>query len=271
MGAWQPQQTTTRPRAGDLPVEVEIDHRPTQRRWTVALRALLVIPHSIVLYFVGIAAFVVLVIGWFAALVLQRLPNWAAEFLTGYLRWNFRLQTYMYLLVDTYPPFSLSADPEYPARLLTPPAVAPANRASAFFGILFRGLLAIPAMVVGVVLTYGWGVCAFVIWLIVLISGGTPRPVFDATAAMIRFAVRLQCYVMLITPTYPKRVFGEANDLGLTEDAIEQQPPSTRPLLLSKGGRILLIAFIVIGALVAVGVGYQNANTAQQQSTVQYR
>lgn len=270
MGAAQPQPTADRPAAGNLPVETEIDFQRTQRRWTVAVRALLVIPHAIGLYFLGIAAFVVMVIGWFAALILQRLPQWAADYLAGYSRWSFRVHSYMYLLVDAYPPFSLSANPEYPARLLTPPPVTPANRASVFFGILFRGLIAIPAAVVGIVLSYGWGVCAFFLWLIVLICGGTPRPLFDATAATIRFLIRSQCYVMLITPTYPKRVFGEAKELGIDEDTIEQQPPSTRPLLLSKGGRIVLIVFLVLGALAAVSVGYGNANATHHQSTVYY-
>jgi hypothetical protein len=62
-----------------------------QRRITVFFRIILVIPHWIVLFFVGLAALVVVVIGWFGALFTGRLPSFAADFLTGVLRWQMRV------------------------------------------------------------------------------------------------------------------------------------------------------------------------------------
>jgi len=78
-----------------------------QRRLTVAFRIILAIPQFIVLYFLFIAAFFVLVIGWFGALFMGRLPEWVHSFVSGVVRWTTRVYAYMYLLTDRYPPFSL--------------------------------------------------------------------------------------------------------------------------------------------------------------------
>ncbi|HEX7475130.1 MAG TPA: DUF4389 domain-containing protein [Dehalococcoidales bacterium] len=68
----------------------------------------LVIPHFIVLYFLGIAAFVCLIIVWFAILFTGRYPRGLFEFILGVLRWAFRVEAYAFILVtDKYPPFSL--------------------------------------------------------------------------------------------------------------------------------------------------------------------
>ena len=48
-----------------------------QRRATVIFRIILAIPQFIVLFFLGIAAFFVSMIGWFAALFTGRLPEFA--------------------------------------------------------------------------------------------------------------------------------------------------------------------------------------------------
>ena len=71
------------------PVLVTVAGPAAQRRATVAIRFILVIPHFLALYFLGIAAFVVVVIGWFGALVTGQLPLFAATYLSGYLRWYF--------------------------------------------------------------------------------------------------------------------------------------------------------------------------------------
>ncbi|HEX2586769.1 MAG TPA: DUF4389 domain-containing protein [Gaiellales bacterium] len=70
---------------------------------------LLAIPHYIVLLALGIGAFFVIVIAWFAILFTGRYPRWAFDYVLGVLRWSLRVQAYAFLLItDRYPPFSLS-------------------------------------------------------------------------------------------------------------------------------------------------------------------
>jgi hypothetical protein len=73
------------------------------------IKWLLAIPHWIVLAFLGIAAFVVWIIAWFAILFTGRYPKDLFDFQVGVLRWLLRVEAYALLLVtDKYPAFSLS-------------------------------------------------------------------------------------------------------------------------------------------------------------------
>lgn len=72
------------------------------------LRIILAIPHAIVLAIIGVVFFVVWVIAAISILLNGSYPEWAADFIRGYLRWNARLLAYMASLVDEYPPFSFS-------------------------------------------------------------------------------------------------------------------------------------------------------------------
>ena len=99
--------TTTGPGAS-APIEVAFGAPRDQNRVTVLFRLILVIPQLIALALVGLAALVVLVISWFAALFTTRIPEGCAEFLSGFLRWLARVDAYLYLLTDEYPPFRLA-------------------------------------------------------------------------------------------------------------------------------------------------------------------
>jgi hypothetical protein len=179
-----------------------------QDRLTVLVRIILAIPHIIVLWVLGIAAEVVAVICWFAALFMGRLPASLAEFLAGYLRWSTRFYAYLFLLTDKYPPFEL-ADVDYPVRILIRPG--PLNRLAVFF----RLILAIPAYVVGLLVIYGMETLVmFVTWLIVLIAGQMPRPLHEAIAAGTRYHLRFLGYMLLLTGTYPWGLFGDQPALG---------------------------------------------------------
>jgi hypothetical protein len=68
----------------------------------------LAIPHYFVLVFLGIAAFVCLVITWFAILFTGKYPRGLFDFVLGFSRWCLRVEAYAFILVtDKYPPFNL--------------------------------------------------------------------------------------------------------------------------------------------------------------------
>src|SRR5260370_36176490 len=135
-----------------------------QSRLTVLVRIFMVIPQLVVLWLLGIAALVVVIIGWFGALFTGRLPVFAADFLTGYLRWLTRVYAYLFLLTDVYPPFSLD-DADYPVRVAVMPGRL--NR----LAVLFRYFLLIPCWIVLAIVSYGaLTIFLFVTWLIVLFS-----------------------------------------------------------------------------------------------------
>ena len=78
-------------------------------RWLPLVKWLLVIPHFIVLFFLWIAAIVVVIIAWFAILFTGRYPRGMFDFVEGVIRWGQRVIAYAFLLVtDRYPPFRLA-------------------------------------------------------------------------------------------------------------------------------------------------------------------
>jgi hypothetical protein len=178
-----------------------------QNRLTVLVRIILAIPHLVVLWALGIAAEVVLIICWFAALFLGRLPEGLGGYLTGYLRWLVRVQAYLFLLTDQYPPFELG-EADYPVQILLRPG--PLNRLAVFFRII----LAIPAALLSALVVLGMEtIVMFVTWLIVLIAGQLPRPLYEAIAAGQRYYFRYTGYLFLLTGTYPWGLFGDQPDL----------------------------------------------------------
>jgi hypothetical protein len=78
-------------------------------RWLPLVKWLLAIPHYIVLFFLWIAALVVVIIAWFVILFTGRYPRAMFDFVEGVLRWGQRVIAYAFLLVtDAYPPFRLA-------------------------------------------------------------------------------------------------------------------------------------------------------------------
>jgi Domain of unknown function (DUF4389) len=94
---------------GPYPASIEIvDPAGARDRLTVGLRLILAIPHIIVLVFVLFAWCITTIIAWFAILFTGSYPKGLYEFAVGVMQWRLRVEAYMLLLVDEYPPFSLN-------------------------------------------------------------------------------------------------------------------------------------------------------------------
>ncbi|MGB7218259.1 MAG: DUF4389 domain-containing protein [Vicinamibacterales bacterium] len=99
------------PPFGDAPYPASIeivDPAGPRDRLTVGFRILLAIPHFIVLFFVLLAWCFTTLAAWFIILATGAYPRGLYEFGAGSLRWLIRVQAYVLLLVDEYPPFSLA-------------------------------------------------------------------------------------------------------------------------------------------------------------------
>lgn len=260
---------------GLAPVLVSFAPPTRQSRLTIAFRVILIIPHVIVLWALGIAAEIVVLIGWFAALFTGRLPEWAHTFATGYLRWQIRAYAYFYLLTGSYPPFSLEDEP-YAVRLVT--ARTRLNR----LAVLFRIFLLIPAWFVLAAVSFGLGILGFVSWLIGLFIGRLPENVHLALASFLRYEARYLGYAIMLTGEYPKGLLGDREEpLAAAASAVPEAPgpaspepfttgattavlaPADQPpavadpwrLTLTEGARRLVIVFLVLGVLAWIGYG----------------
>ncbi|WP_307853099.1 DUF4389 domain-containing protein [Kitasatospora sp. RG8] len=193
------------------PVRVEARLDLPLSRWLWLVKWILVIPHWIVLCFLWVAFVLLTVVAFFAILFTGRYPRGIFGFNLGVLRWSWRVSYYAYggLGTDRYPPFSLGAEPDYPATLdVTYP------------GELSRGLvlvkwwlLALPQyLVVGVFVGSfheGWG-GGGLIALLALFAGVAlavttryPPGIFDLLVGLNRWALRVAAYAALMTDSYP--------------------------------------------------------------------
>jgi hypothetical protein len=92
-------------------VHLDLDYPDAEKdlnRWLPLVKWFLVIPHLIVLAFLGLGAVVAVVLAWFAILFTGRYPRGLFDYVVGVGRWALRVQAYATLLVtDEYPPFTL--------------------------------------------------------------------------------------------------------------------------------------------------------------------
>jgi hypothetical protein len=90
----------------DYPITLKVESPQKLSRLTTFFRVFMVIPHVVVLYFLGIVAGVVLFLSWWAILFTAKYPKAFFDYMTWYWRWSTRVNGYSYLLTDKYPPFS---------------------------------------------------------------------------------------------------------------------------------------------------------------------
>jgi Domain of unknown function (DUF4389) len=94
-------------------VHLDVDYPDVSQdlnRWLPLVKWFLAIPHYVALFFLYIAAVVVVVIAWFAILFTGRYPRGLFDFVEGVIRWHNRVVGYALVLVtDRYPPFRLAA------------------------------------------------------------------------------------------------------------------------------------------------------------------
>ena len=93
--------------SGRYPVTFEVQYPENSSRLLIFFRWLLIIPNFVAFYFVMLAWMVATFIAWFAILFTARYPKGLFDFSVGSLRWAARINVYMSMLRDDYPPFGL--------------------------------------------------------------------------------------------------------------------------------------------------------------------
>ncbi|MBM3933120.1 MAG: DUF4389 domain-containing protein [SAR202 cluster bacterium] len=95
------------------PVRLEAEYQETYSRGLallgalVFLKALLLIPHLVILYILGIASAVLAWVGYLVILFTGKQPRGVYHFNLGVLRWQTRTTAWLLSISDKYPPFTM--------------------------------------------------------------------------------------------------------------------------------------------------------------------
>ncbi len=219
----EPEQPATEPVVpvpSVYPVAVHGEMDADLSRWIWAFKWLLIIPHILALFFLWIAFIVLTWIAFFAILFTGRYPRDLFDINLGVIRWSWRVYFYSYgaLGTDRYPPFTLEADPEYPAGV----EIAYPERLSRGLVLVKWWLLAIPQYFIVGIFVGGWWLWSWTpdVWVpagwngliglsvliggfALLFAGRYPRGLFDFVIGMNRWVLRVLAYAALMTDQYP--------------------------------------------------------------------
>jgi hypothetical protein len=193
------------------PVRIEGELTLPLSRWLWLVKWFLLIPHILILVFLWIAFILTTIGAFFVILFTGRYPQGIFDFNLGVLRWTWRVSFYSYsaLATDRYPPFSLSEEPDYPARLyITYPSWQRKG-----LPLIGWWLLGIPQYALATVFVgggVGWeggpgavGSLVFVAAILLLFKNHYRQDVFDVVMGFNRWAMRVCAYGVLMTPEYP--------------------------------------------------------------------
>lgn len=190
------------PHNPEYPVRLEIDHPDGLSHLLPLVKWLLAIPHLIALLLLGIGAYVVLIISFFAVLITGAYPVAMFNYLVGFERWRARVSAYLLLETDKYPPFSLDDDPSYPVRLQVdyPERVAR-------WRPLVNWLLAIPALIGAAIIGIVAYVAVIIAFFAILFTGRYPKGLFEAVTIALRWSARVTLFSYWMTERYPPFVW----------------------------------------------------------------
>jgi hypothetical protein len=187
---------TSEARSAIHPIALIVEDDLGRSRPTVFFRLLLALPHIVWLELWGLVVSVLLLVAWLTTLVGGRLPDGMHAFLARYLRYTTAVYGYVLLLADPFPPFS--GRPGYPIDLRIAGAQSQ-NRLT----VLFRLVLALPALLLSSVFRTVNEVLAFLSWFYALATGRVNRGMRDLSAWLLRYEMQTFAYVLLLTSRYP--------------------------------------------------------------------
>lgn len=203
------------------PVDVEFGEPERQRRWVTALRLFLLIPALILAVafegagyaatFSGDEASVawsggtlatVALFGWFACLVLGRMPPGFRDLQAYGLRYVAQVAAYGLVLTERYPNVdpgeTPASGPDHPVRLTVEDELKRSR-----LTVFFRLLLALPHFVWILLWWIAAIFAAFVTWIAALIIGRPPAGLHRFLSSFVRYSTHVTAYASLTANPFP--------------------------------------------------------------------
>ena len=180
---------------------------PINRLWGIPIlgffiRAILLIPHLLILWLYGVVVGITVWLSWIPVLFLGHQSQLVITIIGGYTRWAIRVASYLFIVTGGYPPFTMGSGYNPEVRF---EGGAPINRlwGIPFLGFVVRYIVLIPHLIVLFFLGVIAAIVLYFAWLPVLILGRQATPVLDLVGGTMRYSARVYAYLFLITDRYP--------------------------------------------------------------------
>ena len=179
------------------PVRIAVDRDLGQSRLTVLFRLFLVIPHLVWLALWGLAVVLAVLAAWLGGVVTGSVPEALHRFLTAYVRYAMHVYAYLSVVGRRFPGFtgrqgSYEIDPEIDRQ-----------GRQGRWGVLFRLVLALPALLLSGALGGVLVVVALLSWWHALVTGRAPEGLRNLGASCLRYSAQASTYLLLCTDRYP--------------------------------------------------------------------
>ena len=179
------------------PVRLDLSDSLERSRLTVFFRLLLAIPHFIWLFLWSVLAIIIVVPAWIIALIIGRVPAPLHRFLAAWVRYGTHLGAFVTLVGGPFPGFTGTAG-SYPVDLVIDPPAAQRRLVT-----LFRGLLAIPALVLASAFSLVLWVIAVLGWWASIVKREMPEGLRNLGSVALRYSGQVNAYLFLLTDRYP--------------------------------------------------------------------
>ena len=190
-------ETTAASVPAQHPIRLVVNDDLQRNRLTVFFRLILAIPLLLWATLWLVIAVLATIANWFATLFTGRSPDGLHTFLGTFLRYTTHVRAYLLLVADPYPSFT-GKQGTYPIDLEVDPP-EPQSRLT----VLFRVILAIPALLLTNILSNLSQLLAVFSWFIALVMGRVPEGLRNFAALALRIETQTYGYLMILTSRYP--------------------------------------------------------------------
>jgi hypothetical protein len=177
--------------------------------WRPLVHWLLAIPHLIILSALRAVSQVIAFVSWFIVVFTGRLPADLANFQALYMRYYARTSVYALFMREEYPPFAFGMTTSDPGddprvRVEVVPQLEDRNRLTTGF----RFILVLPHLLALAVLGIALSVVAVIAFFAVLFTGQWPPGLRNFAVNVLRWWLRVEAYLVLLTDEYPPFALG---------------------------------------------------------------
>ncbi len=162
----------------------------------------IVLPHVILISLYSVYVGVMIIYGFFSALLTEKYPKPVFDAIVGYMRWSLRINASLENLVDGYPPFGPNAKWDKVDLLIKYPEIITRKRLLYSFFVSFFILM--PHWFVLYVRSLAGLIISYITFFAVLFTGKYPQELHEFMVGNLRYQTRIYFYSLALYFKYPE-------------------------------------------------------------------